>query len=135
MNAFIDTNILVYAAEERHPISRKTIIARELLLQADLHLSVQVINEFIVTARNPTKLALSPEQEAEWLKEWLNRPIVPLTIDDLLVALGIHRRFQISHWDSLIVATALSSKCAVLYTEDMQHQQSIDSLTIINPFA
>ena len=58
-HAFVDTNILVYAADETKPISRKTRIARELLLRRGLHLSVQVLNEFTVNARNPEKLNLS----------------------------------------------------------------------------
>jgi len=45
-NAFVDTNVLVYAAEEKFPLARKTVIARELLLQPGLRFSVQVLNEF-----------------------------------------------------------------------------------------
>jgi len=134
MNAFVDTNILVYAAEEKEPISRKTVISRELLLQTGLHLSVQVLNEFVVTARHPRKLNLSREQEAEWLQEWLSFPTAPLTADDFLTALEIHHRYQFSHWDSLIVASAKSSKCSILYSEDLQHRQHVDGLTFINPF-
>jgi predicted nucleic acid-binding protein len=40
-----------------------------------------------------------------------------------------------SHYDSLIVATALSINCSVLYSEDLQHGQVVDGrLTIVNPF-
>lgn len=105
----------------------------ELLLQTGLHLSVQVLNEFVVTARNPRKLDLSREQEAEWLQEWLSFPTAPLTADDFLAALEIHHRYQFSHWDSLIVASAKFSKCSVLYSEDLQHRQRVDGLTFINP--
>lgn len=61
--AFIDTNVLVYAAEEKTPHAPKTFIARELLLQPDLCLSVHVLGEFVVTARNADKLNLSKERE------------------------------------------------------------------------
>ncbi len=44
MNAFVDTNVLLYAAESDDTADRKTGIARELLLQPGLHLSVQVLN-------------------------------------------------------------------------------------------
>ena len=44
-------------------------------------------------------------------------------------------RYQLSHWDALIVASALISGCETLYSEDLQHLQVIDDrLTIINPF-
>jgi len=53
--AFVDTNVLVYAADESKPTPRKTRIARELLLQRGLVLSVQVLSEFTVNARNEKK--------------------------------------------------------------------------------
>jgi predicted nucleic acid-binding protein len=44
-------------------------------------------------------------------------------------------RYQFSNWDSLIIAAALLADCDILYSEDMQHKQVIDStLTIVNPF-
>ena len=47
----------------------------------------------------------------------------------------IRKKYRISYWDSLIIASALQNNCTILYTEDMQHTQIIeDSFTIINPF-
>jgi predicted nucleic acid-binding protein len=41
---------------------------------------------------------------------------------------------RFSYWDSLIVAAALESRCAVLYSEDLQDGQIVDgTLTIKNP--
>lgn len=57
-NAFVDTNILVYAADELSPAQRTTAFARELLRQNGLYTSVQVINEFTVTARSRAMLNL-----------------------------------------------------------------------------
>ncbi len=37
-------------------------------------------------------------------------------------------------YDSLIVASAINANCKILFSEDMQHTQVIDSLEIINPF-
>ncbi len=38
-------------------------------------------------------------------------------------------------WDSLIVSSAVSGGCAVLYSEDMQHEMVVNQrLTILNPF-
>ena len=36
--------------------------------------------------------------------------------------------------DSLIVAAALEARCKVLYSEDLQDGQEIESLTVVNPF-
>jgi len=37
-------------------------------------------------------------------------------------------------YDSLIISAALQGDCATLYTENMQHDQTIKDLTIKNPF-
>lgn len=133
-NAFVDTNILVYAAEERTPLDRKTVIARELMLGRDLHLSAQVLNEFVASSRHPQKLNLSLEKELEWLTEWLRLPIAPLTVDLFQSALALHLRHQISHWDALIVAAALQTGCRILYSEDLNDGQDYDGVKVVNPF-
>lgn len=134
VSAFVDTNVLVYAADEARAQSAKTKIARELLLQPDLHLSVQVLSEFIVTARCPHKLGFSPEQEREWLERWLLFPVAALGVNTFIVALSNHQRFKISHWDSLILASAAEQACSVVYSEDLSDQQDYDGLWVINPF-
>ncbi|PAW66323.1 MAG: hypothetical protein B9S30_08425 [Verrucomicrobiia bacterium Tous-C5FEB] len=133
-NAFVDTNVLVYAADESLGASRKRKIARELLRTPDLQISVQVLNEFISSARNPKKLGLSREAESDWLQGWLAMSVAALTPGLFMEGVRIHRTFQLSHWDSLIVASALSLHSPVLYTEDLQHGQIIEGLEIINPF-
>ena len=37
-------------------------------------------------------------------------------------------------YDSLIVAAAMRAGCSTLYSEDLQHGQTIDQMTIRNPF-
>jgi len=47
----------------------------------------------------------------------------------------IRHKYNLSYWDSLIVASALENDCSILYTEDLQHEQVIEGkLKIINPF-
>lgn len=134
-HAFVDTNLLVYAADESLPIKRKTRIARELLLQRDLHLSVQVLNEFTVNARNSSKLNLSAKQEIEWIERWLLFPIQEMTAESFLQARLFHERYQVSHWDGLILAAAKEAGCGLLYSEDFQNGQSYDGITAVNPFS
>lgn len=132
--AFVDTNVLVYAADEKLPLARKTIVARELLLSPDLHYSVQVLNEFVVVARHPKKLNLSKEREQRWLQGWLARPVAELTTTTFLRALAIHTRYGLSHWDSLVVASAAELNCTLLYTEDLNHGQDYAGVVAHNPF-
>lgn len=133
-NAFVDTNVLVYAADERSPLDRKTVIARELMLGRGLHLSAQVLNEFVASARHPQKLNLSQEKEREWLAAWLRLPVAPLTVEIFQAALAIHLRFQISHWDALIVGAALGTDCQIVYSEDLNDGQDYGGVRVVNPF-
>ena len=48
--------------------------------------------------------------------------------------LGVHPQYGFSFYDSLIVAAALEAGCTRLYSEDLQHGQRVDHLTIQNPF-
>lgn len=118
----------------RLPSSRKTVIARELLLQRGLVISVQVLNEFVVNARHPGKLAFSPEQEDDWLVRFLQFGITPLTTETFLTAKRFHRSHGISHWDSLILASATEMGCSVLYSEDLSHGQRFGEVEVVNPF-
>lgn len=133
-NAFVDTNVLVFAADESTRDERKTRIARKLLRQQDLHLSVQVLNEFTVNARHGSKLDFSPQQEQEWLSRWLLFTEAAITVETFLAAQLIHSRYQISHWDSLILASACEADCLVVYTEDLSHGQDFNGVKVINPF-
>jgi hypothetical protein len=85
--AFVDANVLVYAAEEMLPLTAKTLIARDLLRQPDLALSVQVLGEFIVSARHPQRLGLAPATESAWLGQFMQFKVASLTPDTLILAL------------------------------------------------
>ena len=49
-------------------------------------------------------------------------------------AISIQGRYGFSFYDSLIIAAALEAGCTRLYSEDMQHGQQVQRLTIVNPF-
>ena len=49
-------------------------------------------------------------------------------------AVSFQSRYGFSFYDSLIVAAALEAGCTRLYSEDLQHGQQIQRLTILNPF-
>ncbi len=58
----------------------------------------------------------------------------PIDIETHELGLDILERFRVSLYDSLIIATAVRAGCTTLYAEDLEHAQSIDRLTIRNPF-
>jgi predicted nucleic acid-binding protein len=49
-------------------------------------------------------------------------------------ALDIVERYRFGWYDSLIVAAALQAGCGILYSEDMQHRQRIETMQVLNPF-
>ncbi len=58
----------------------------------------------------------------------------PLALKTVGEAWRIREIYHFSYWDSLIIASAMENRCAVLYTEDLQHGQNLDNcLQIINP--
>jgi len=59
---------------------------------------------------------------------------VPLTIEIHENAVRISQRYRYHIYDSLVIAAALQARCSVLYSEDMQHGQTIDTVRIVNPF-
>lgn len=61
--------------------------------------------------------------------------IADFSITTQIKAIWLKEKYTLQFYDALIIATALEQNCVILYSEDMQHKQVIDStLTIINPF-
>ena len=130
VRAFADTNVPLYALDVDE-VKRKKALA---LLRGNPVISVQVVNEFISVATSKRKLA---RPEANRLAGVMMKRCEVVAMDATMVgeAIALGERFQLSHWDSLIMAAALRANCDTLYTEDMQHGQFIDNrLTVINPF-
>ncbi len=49
-------------------------------------------------------------------------------------ALEIKARYQISYWDSAIVAAARAGDCSEILSEDMSHGQDYGGVKVVNPF-
>ena len=94
---------------------------------------MQVLNEFTLNARNPKKLNLSPREEFDWIERWLLFPVHTMTVENFLEARLLHERYQLSHWDSLILAAAKEALCPILYSEDMQDRAIYDDIEVVNP--
>lgn len=127
---FLDTNIIVYAFSTNDPRSRKA----EALLEGGGVISVQVLNEFVHVLRRKQGRDWPEIVEALDLLTILLDAPAPVTGELHETAVKIARRRNFSIYDSLIVAAAQHAGCAVLYSEDFQHGQRVDQLTIRNPF-
>jgi len=46
----------------------------------------------------------------------------------------VQARWRFAFYDSLIVAGAMTAGCRTLLSEDLQHGQRLDNLSVIDPF-
>ena len=136
MKFFFDTNVLVYLFDADSPDKRKQARA---LFQAhaqagDILLSTQVLQEFYVTVTRKLARPLDAAAAAEAVQNFAELPMV--NIDSKLVLSAIHRSrgSRLSFWDALVVQAAIAGHASTLYSEDLQHGQTLDGLKIINPF-
>ena len=130
-NMFSDTNILIYAYSTTE-LTKKTVATE--VLKHPLHISIQVINEFHWVMHH--KYHVSFEQlhtiNRAFFTLYHVQQIGQATIE---LAFTIAQRYKYQYWDSLIIAAALEAECSILYSEDLQHGQTIEQrLTIMNPF-
>ncbi len=134
VEAFIDTNVLLHAASTSPDETAKRERARALLAQADWGLSVQVLQELYVNLVRPHRQAMTHENAVALIRQLLRRPLVASDRTLLLEALALKQRYQLSYWDSAIVAAARSLNASVLYTEDLNHGQDYAGVRVENPF-
>ena len=135
---FIDTNVFIYqleALDERKAAIADKII-RDGIASGNACISFQVIQETLNTVIRKAEVPLDRESAGSYLENVL-APLfrVPATIDLYERALDIQARYRYSFYDSLIIGAALIGGCSRIYTEDLQHGQRIEGLTIHNPFA
>ena len=130
MPVFLDSNIVLYALGS--DISKR--IAAAALLAQKPCISTQVINECSHVLRR--KRHYSPEDVNRELSAVIKAVrLVDVGIREIRIAWTVAARYGFSHYDSLIIAAALTAGCSTLYSEDLQHGQVIDArLTISNPF-
>jgi predicted nucleic acid-binding protein len=134
---FIDTNILVYAFNSGP--GKKKEIAAELLSGLWQNrtgcLSVQVMQEFHVVVTRKAKTPITCEQSLAILQDLSRWKVFSPRSMDVLAAIQLQTRYNISFWDSLIVRSAIASGCALLYSEDLAHGSIYEGVKVVNPFS
>ncbi len=134
---FLDSNVLVYAFD--HAAGDKSALARrhvvDLWQKGSGCLSIQVLQEFFVSVTAKISKPLSPPEarrEIAYLSRWrVHRPWP----SDVLSAIDLRERLHISFWDAMILQSARSLGCRILWTEDLNHGQTYEGVTVRNPFA
>jgi predicted nucleic acid-binding protein len=137
VDKFIDTNVFVYHVDASD--KRKHLVAEALVRDAVAHgtacISFQVVQEWLNTMLRKAQKPLPGELARGYLDQVL-WPLVQVAPSSTLYhrALDLQARWRFGFYDSLIVASALQAGCSRLLSEDLQHGQRIEGLTVENPF-
>lgn len=134
---FIDSNVFIYSLDLDSPEKRATArrLVEDVLHSGEGRISFQVIQETLSVITRKFQRTVSPDDARQFLDEVLV-PLWRVMPTQRLYerALDIQARYRYSFYDSLIIAAALAAGCTRLYSEDLQHGQRIEGLTIANPF-
>jgi predicted nucleic acid-binding protein len=134
MSDFLDSNVILYVFVTGSEFKRR--IAEKLVedsIEADAVISFQVVQEVL---NRLSRQDQSSRTDAERVLSNVLLPLWKVMPSEQLYrrALATHTRYRFSFYDSLIIAAALEAGCDRLYSEDLQHGQRIEGLTIHNPF-
>jgi len=130
---FIDTNILIYSSDQADKLKQTKAreVLRDILKNHIGVISTQVIQEFYVVATN--KLKIDPLLVKNIIHAFENYEIILISPSIIKDSIDCSILNQISFWDSLIISAAESANCEKVYTEDLNHEQIINGVTIENP--
>jgi predicted nucleic acid-binding protein len=132
---FVDTNVLLYAVSTLRDEAAKATKAQAILADRDLAMSVQVLQEFYVQAtRKSRPEPLTHDEALGFIHSWRRFFIHDITLDILDDAMVIKSRYQLSYWDSAIIAAARASNCSEVLSEDMGDGQNYAGVVVVNPF-
>lgn len=127
--AFFDTNILIYLFSDD---SAKAAMSERVTADGGT-VSVQVLNEFAwVFSRKLKKSIAEIRHHLATVRAFCD--VLPVDIETHELALDIAERYRFAFYDSVLLAAASRANCHTFYTEDLQHNQRIEGLTIRNPF-
>jgi predicted nucleic acid-binding protein len=130
--AFVDSNVFLYHLESHEPA--KAQLAARLIsnLRGNCVISVQVMQEVYSVAIR--KALVPPQMAREYVEEMGRRHVVLPDQKLVLAAIDTSERNRINFYDALIIEAAVTAKCDLIYTEDMNHGQVIRGVRIENPF-
>jgi predicted nucleic acid-binding protein len=130
----LDTNILVYAFDEREALKRHASL--EILNTAantGYKLALQTIGEFyaVTTKRrilNPARAAAEVEIFVRGFETFLP------SAGAYTLAAQEASRGRFSYWDAVLLVSASDAGCDIILSEDMADGARLASVTVCNPF-
>jgi predicted nucleic acid-binding protein len=135
--AFVDSNVLVYAVSDDEPDKQsraREIVARG-FTEGCFAISTQVMMEVYVNVTRKAKIGLPPREALEYVSALAEWPVVEMTPEMILSALGLAQRANISPWDAAILEAARQAGCTRVLSEDLGDGQAYGGITVQNPFS
>lgn len=133
---FVDTNVLVYAydrdAGEKHHIA--AAIMKDLWLTGLGTMSTQILQEFYVTLTKKIPVPLTIPVVRDTIRRLSKWDVLLIDVDTIIRATELQERYKYSFWDSLIIASAITGGAKTILSEDLTGGQTIQGVTIKNPF-
>lgn len=131
---FLDTNILVYANDNRDLAkqSRAIEVVTECMRQRTGVVSTQVLQEYAVVALEKLNQDLDVVLRQLLLLESLE--VVQITPELVRRGLENQSRYRISYWDAAVIAAAEHANCNLILSEDLAAGALYGTVRVENPF-
>lgn len=134
LRSFIDTNVLVYTQASDVPQKQRAALdlLRRLYEEGAGVLSTQVLQEYCNVALKKLKLPASEVRvQLDFFEQF---EIVQVTPAIIRSALDLQQTRSIAFYDAVVLASAHVAGCSVIWTEDLNAGEVVNSVRIANPF-
>jgi predicted nucleic acid-binding protein len=135
MSCFADTNLIVYTLDPHEPEKRRHArdFLNRIINRHTLVLSPQSLDECYRVVIE--KRGLMPRNEARLFVYALSEfCTASYDFEVTPTAWRIQDRHGFGWWDCMLLASASIARCDFFLSEDMQHERTVEDLTILNPF-
>jgi predicted nucleic acid-binding protein len=134
---FVDSNVLIYSQDATDP--QKQTRARDWLAHLwrtrSGRISFQVLREVYVNLTRHVARPVPVSRARDLVRQFLEWNPRPEDRELFELAWKVESRFQLSWWDSMIVAAAQLSHCRYLLSEDLGQGTRVNDLRVISPFS
>jgi predicted nucleic acid-binding protein len=133
----VDTNVWIYFYDQNSPEKqeRSRLVLDRLHDLENSSLSVQILAEFISTAMRkldpPLSASQAYEQASMLSSSWIVLDLTPQIV--LEAARGV-RDHGLAYYDSQVWATARLNQIPLIFSEDFQNGQILESVRFVNPY-
>ena len=132
----IDTNILIYAYDQRVPAKQQKAIEilEYLSAMGNGVITTQILSEFYVVATGKLDPPLEPAQAEAQLLAFLAQWHV-LSVTEAVVMLAVFgtQEYKMHFWDAQIWAAARLHGITTVFSEDFSSGAIIDGVRFVNP--